>query len=98
MCKDVRCLEEISDLVWEIEHDSKGVPVLLRHYARLCARSLAFNVDPAFSDVLDALMVVDLPRVDIKVLERLMGKPESHCFRLYRGFHDGPVRNGQMPH
>jgi putative hemolysin len=96
LCKDVRSLEEISDLVSEIEPDSKGVPVLLRHYARLGARALGFNIDPAFSSVLDALMVIDLAQVDKRVLQRMMGKPESTYFCLYHGSHVRSTGNGQI--
>ncbi len=90
-------IEEISELVSEIEPDSKGVPVLVRHYARLGARPLAFDIDPAFGNVLDALMVIDLAQVGKRVLERLMGKPESGCFCLYRGSHDRPAGHSQIP-
>ena len=34
-CRSARTLDDLSDFVSEIEPDSKGVPVLLRHYLRL---------------------------------------------------------------
>jgi hypothetical protein len=35
---------------------------------------LEFNIDPDFSDVLDALVLVDLRSAPAKVLERYMGR------------------------
>ena len=64
-------------LVSEIEEDNKGMPVLLRHYLRLNARLLSFNVDPAFGHCIDGLIVVDLRTTEPKILERFMGE-EGH--------------------
>jgi putative hemolysin len=66
--------DEMSALVAEIEEDNKGIPVLLRHYLRLNARVLSFNVDPAFGHCLDGLILVDLRRTDPKILKRFMGE------------------------
>jgi putative hemolysin len=52
------------------------MPTLLRHYLKLGARSLALNVDPDFSDVIDALVVVSLDRVEPHRLARFVG-PEA---------------------
>jgi putative hemolysin len=79
-CESVQSLEDLSDLISDIEPDSKGIPVLLRHYVRLGAKVLAFNIDPQFGNCLDALVVVDLAGVNARLLERLMGKPASTNF------------------
>jgi len=50
---------------------------LLRHYVKLNARFLSFNVDADFSDVLDGLMVVDLLETDSKTLRFFMGGKEA---------------------
>lgn len=81
-------LDQINELVEEIEADRKGVPVLLRQYIRLNARVLGFNVDPAFSDVLDALMLVDLTQADRSVLSRFFGK---HALDIYLAKHGKPA-------
>jgi len=60
-------------LVREMERDGKSMPVLLRHYLKLNARALGFSVDPAFGHVLDALMAVDLTRVQPGILRRYFG-------------------------
>jgi putative hemolysin len=70
----VKDVDDISGLVSEIEEDNKGMPVLLRHYLRLNARLLCFNVDPAFGHCIDGLIVVDLRTTEPKLLRRFMGE------------------------
>ena len=53
--------------------DGRGVPVLLRQYLRLNATLLGFNVDPAFGDALDALMMVDVRRMPAELRRRYLG-------------------------
>ncbi|WP_321392343.1 GNAT family N-acyltransferase [uncultured Desulfuromusa sp.] len=67
-------MENISTLVADIEADSKGIPVLLRHYLNLGGKLLAFNLDPDFSHVIDGLLLVDLQQTDRKQLQRYMGR------------------------
>jgi len=73
-------IEDISLSIADIEHDSKGVPVLLRQYLKAGGRLLGFNLDPKFSDVLDALLVADLRTAPLALLERCMGRPEAQAF------------------
>jgi hypothetical protein len=77
----LRNLEELSEVVAELEADGKGVPVLLRQYLQLGGTVLAFNVDRAFSDVVDGLVVVDLARLAPPVLERYLGREGAAGFR-----------------
>ena len=81
----VRDIADVDELVGEIEGDRRrpGVPVLLRQYLKLNARLLGFNVDPAFADVLDALMLVDLTAVEPAVLARYMGREAVAGFRAH---------------
>jgi len=76
----MQTLEDVSALISEIENDGKGVPVLLRHYLKLNAKLVNFNVDPAFSDALDGLVVVDLRESDPKLLGRFMGRSGLEWF------------------
>ncbi len=76
----IRSIDEVSAAVSRAEPDGKGVPVLLRQYLRLNATLLEFNVDPGFSDVLDALVLVDLRAAPTAMLERYMGA------EIYRTF------------
>jgi putative hemolysin len=73
-------VEELSALIAEVETDRKGVPVLLRQYLKLGGELLAFHVDRRFADALDGLIVVDLRKTDVRVLERYMGKDGAAQF------------------
>ncbi|MEZ8826160.1 lysophospholipid acyltransferase family protein [Vibrio amylolyticus] len=55
----------------------KGLPVLLRQYLGMNGKLVCFNVDPAFQDALDGLIVVDMKAVPIKTLSKYMGKPQA---------------------
>jgi putative hemolysin len=66
-------VDAVASLVSAIEDDGKGLPVLLRHYLKLNGQVLAWNVDRAFGDVLDALLLVDLRRTDPRLLRRYLG-------------------------
>jgi putative hemolysin len=77
----LQSLDELSEVVADLESDGKGVPVLLRQYLQLGGTVLAFNVDRAFSDVVDGLMVVDLARLTPPVLEKYLGKDGATSFR-----------------
>lgn len=76
----VRDMRELSELVSELEHDRKGVPVLIRQYLRLGGVVLGFNVDRNFRDVLDALVLVDLTRTPPRALAKYMGRDEARAF------------------
>ena len=58
----------------------QGIPVLLRQYLKLNATLLGFNLDPAFGDALDALMMVDLTRVPVSTLNRYLGRADTAAF------------------
>lgn len=74
-------VEELSDAVADMEPDGKGVPVLLRQYLNCGGEMLAFNVDSAFSDVVDGLVVVDLTRMSRAQQEKYLGKDGAARFR-----------------
>jgi len=69
----VRDADDVSALVSEIEADRKGLPVLLRHYLRLNAFLLSFNLDASFGNCIDGLIVVDLRTAEPKLLRRYLG-------------------------
>lgn len=77
--------EDLSDAIADLEPDHKGIPVLLRQYLKLGARLVDFNVDPDFSDVLDALVYVDLTRTDGRTLDRYMTRPGRASFMAHHG-------------
>lgn len=80
--KDV---EAMGDLVSAIEGDGKGLPILLKHYLKLNARLLSFNVDAQFSDVVDGLILVDLLATDRLHLRRHLGEEGSAAFLAWHG-------------
>ncbi|MBC6611341.1 GNAT family N-acetyltransferase [Hymenobacter sp. BT507] len=66
-------VEALNHLIGALEPSGLGVPVLLRHYIRQKARFVGFNLDPAFSNVLDGFVVLDaydLPDRTQRLLER----------------------------
>src|ERR1700733_4273781 len=73
-------IEELSTLIADVETDRKGVPVLLKQYLKLGGELVAFHVDRRFADALDGLIIVDLRKTDLRVLERYMGKDGAAQF------------------
>ncbi len=73
-------VHDLSELISDMEEDGKGVPVLLKHYLKLGGKFLAFSTDPNFSNVVDALVMVDLTRVEPAILTRYMGVDAAEFF------------------
>lgn len=84
-CRSIRDLDHLADPIADIENDGKGIPILVKHYAKLGGRMLSFNVDRNFSNVLDGLVLVDLRRSDPVLLARYMGKAHLTAFLRYHG-------------
>jgi len=70
----MRDLDMLSSLLAEFESDRKGVPVLLRQYLKLGGRLLGFNVDKAFSDAIDCLLLIDLRQTETRVLRKYLSE------------------------
>jgi len=85
MCHALRDLEELSEPITDVETDGKGLPILLRQYAKIGGKLLGFNVDRKFSNVLDGLVVVDLRKTEPALLERYMGREAAARFRQRHG-------------
>jgi putative hemolysin len=81
MCHALRDLDELSQPIADVEADGKGLPILLRQYAKIGGRLVGFNVDRKFSNVLDGLVVVDLRQTEPAVLDRYMGREAAAKFR-----------------
>ncbi len=81
MSHALRDLDELSQPITDVEADGKGLPILLRQYAKIGGKLLGFNVDRKFSNVLDGLVVVDLRQTESAVLERYMGREGATRFR-----------------
>jgi len=85
MCHALRDLDELSQPITDVEADGKGLPILLRQYAKVGGKLIGFNVDRKFSNVLDGLIVVDLRQTEPAVLERYMGRDGAARFRQHHG-------------
>lgn len=75
---DLENVDDCSALVSSLETDGKGIPVLLKHYLKLNATLLSFNVDKDFSSVVDGLILVDFTEVDPRLLAKYMGEESCH--------------------
>jgi putative hemolysin len=76
-------MDALGSLIEDREPDGKGVPVLLRHYLKLGARTIGFNVDADFGDALDCLIVLDLRTVPVATLQKYMSDESLQRFRSY---------------
>lgn len=81
-------VDALAELVEECEN-GRSLPVLLRQYLKLGGEILAFNVDPAFGDALDGLVLVDLMRSEGSSLARYMG---SEGYAAFRAHHENAER------
>ena len=81
----IQSLEDCTTLVSSLEIDQKGLPILLKHYLRLNGKLLSFNVDPAFSSVVDGLILVDLTQTDPRLLAKYMGEARCHTYLAHHG-------------
>lgn len=73
-------IRDVNEAVTELEEGEGGIPVLFKHYLKMGAKMLAFNVDPDFSDVLDCLMMTDLLKTDKHLLAKYMGKENMKTY------------------
>jgi putative hemolysin len=80
VCSALRDLDELAESISDVEIDGKGVPILIKQYAKIGGKLVGFNLDRKFSDVVDGLVIVDLRQTDPPVLERYMGKAGYDAF------------------
>ena len=73
-------IDDLSELLSDIEPKRSGVPILLRQYLKLGGKLLGFNLDPKFANTLDGLILVDLTKTDLTLLDRYLGKSEARRF------------------
>lgn len=82
-CNALHNLDELAEPISDLEEDGKGLPILIRQYAKLGGKLVGFNLDRKFSDVVDGLVIVDLRETEPAVLERYMGKEDYAAFRAF---------------
>jgi len=78
-------LETVNDRVSNMEHDRKGIPILVKQYLKLGGKILAFNVDAKFANVIDGLLMVDVREASPEVLAKYLGKQEAADFLAFHG-------------
>ncbi len=83
ICTALRDLDELAEPISDVEVDGKGLPVLLKQYAKLGGKLVGFNLDRKFSDVVDGLVIVDLRQTEPAILDRYMGKAGHAGFRRF---------------
>lgn len=69
--KDLPDIHALENFLEHIEPDYFRLPVLLKQYIRQNARFIGFNLDPAFNDALDGLMLLDLNDIRAETMENL---------------------------
>ncbi|MBL8991620.1 MAG: GNAT family N-acetyltransferase, partial [Phycisphaerae bacterium] len=84
-CRTIGSVEEADALVASIDPHGRGIPVLLRQYLGLGARLIGFNVDAAFGNALDGLIVVDLTRAPRRLVSRYMGAARYEAYLRHHG-------------
>jgi putative hemolysin len=75
--------DDVSSVISELEADGKSAPILLKQYIKLGGTIVQFNRDPIFSNVLDALIVVDLKLTPSSSLEPYFQKEGLKHFYQY---------------
>jgi putative hemolysin len=74
--KTINSIELLDKLILDIEGNKQGLPVLIKKYLQLNGKVISFNIDYDFSEVLDALLLLDLhevPEAPIAMLSKDMG-------------------------
>ncbi len=80
LCSLLPDVEDLSAPIADLEPDGKGLPILVRQYAKLGGKLPAFSVDPRFGNTLDGFVMVDLTRTSPEILARYMGKEQAQTF------------------
>lgn len=75
--------DELSEVVSDIEQTRMAPPILFKQYLRLAARCCGWNLDPAFNNTLDCLLVSDLMDADAKTMHRYGGADWDQVFRRH---------------
>jgi putative hemolysin len=81
----LQSVEDVSVMVSGLEPDGKGVPILIKHYARMNAKLLSFGVWTNHSNAVVSFIVADLTIADPKFLKRYMGEDGYQRFMAHHG-------------
>ncbi|MFH1057986.1 MAG: GNAT family N-acyltransferase [Pseudomonadota bacterium] len=75
--------DEVSEVVADVEQNRAAPPILFKQYLKLAAKSCGWNMDPAFNNALDCLLVADLMEADVKTMHRYGGPDWDKAFRAH---------------
>ena len=89
-------LDSVSEIIKVIEGGKRGLPILLRQYLNLGGELLGFNLDRSFGNAIDGLMLVDVPRVNRRMLAHFMGKEECRRYLEQQGGGQSPLSKSLM--
>jgi putative hemolysin len=70
-------LKKLDKIIDDIEPDIKSIPVLLKKYIHQNARIIGFNVDPAFNQALDGLMILNVQKIPKETFDNLKSELTS---------------------
>ncbi|MFN0204173.1 MAG: lysophospholipid acyltransferase family protein, partial [Bacteroidia bacterium] len=76
-------MRDLQEAIVELENEQMGIPVLFKHYLKMGAKMLAFNIDEDFSDVLDCFMMTNLLETDRHLLSKYMTKEGLKTYLEY---------------
>ncbi len=79
-CTQATSVDDLVAEVRDVEANDRGLPVLLRQYMKLGGKLLSVSVDRSFSNVVDALICVDLAHTERTMLARYMGPEGAAAF------------------
>ncbi|MCX8113337.1 MAG: lysophospholipid acyltransferase family protein [Bacteroidia bacterium] len=79
----VQSLTDVQELIEELEGSHLKVPILIKHYLKMGARIVAFNIDQAFNDAMDILMVTDLLTAPPALMVKYMGEEGYEQYMAY---------------
>lgn len=85
----LQSVDDVSALVMSLEPDGKGVPILIKHYARMNAKLISFGVWKDHSNAVVSFMMADLTTADPKFLRRYMGDAGYAKFMAHHGLKSG---------
>lgn len=68
---DANDLDKLDKVIENVEPNHFKVPILLKKYLKQNAKFIGFNLDPAFNNCLDGLILLDLREVDVDMVYAL---------------------------
>jgi putative hemolysin len=71
------CLSKLDSSVRKLEINGQNLPVLMRKYLEMNGKIIGFNLDPAFNNCIDGLLLMDLHQIPVSVIQGLSKEIED---------------------